>query len=117
MKRDMDLIRLLLLSFEAGTESEELKRYDANAQVYHMVLLKDAGMIDAVIRNDERGIPNGAIFLRMTWAGHEFLDSVRDSDIWAKIKKHVLKPTASWTVSIVADYAKHEIRTRLGLPG
>ena len=116
MKRDMDLIRLLLLALESGIESEELKRYDGDAQVYHMVLLKDAELIDAVIRHDERGIPNGVAFLRMTWKGHEFIDSIRDNELWAKVKKHVLKPTASWTISIVADYAKHEIKKHLGLP-
>lgn len=116
MKRDMDLIRFLLLSFESGANRDDLKRYDENAQVYHMVLLKDAGMIDAVVRTDERGVPNGAIFLRMTWAGHEFLDSIRDEDVWGKIKEHVLKPAASWTLSIIVDYAKRDIRRRLGLP-
>jgi hypothetical protein len=112
----MDLIRHLLLSLEAGADSEDLKRYDADAQIYHMVLLKDAEMIDAIIRHDERGIPNGVVVLRMTWKGHEFLDSIRDNKLWAKVRTHVLTPAASWTFSIVRDYAKHEIKKQLGLP-
>lgn len=84
MRRDDDLVRRLMLDFEASDEpllvcaphnqspAEEKRRY------YHLKLLADAGLME------ERG-ERGTIF-RMTNAGHDFCAAIRDETIWNKTK-------------------------------
>ena len=54
---------------------------------------------------------------RLTWPGHEFLAATRDETVWKRVTERVLKGGASWTFDIVKEWAKHEFKTRLGLPG
>jgi hypothetical protein len=84
MKRDMDLIRDLLLRIEAapGLSPEECFRPshlyeempDRNSEeiFYHLMLLLDAGFIigDPLAELD-------FAVERMTWQGHELLETVR----------------------------------------
>ena len=56
--------------------------------------------------------------IRISWAGYEFLDSVRDPDIWRKTKEGAQK-MGSWTVKLLADIATGFIKAKaieLGLP-
>jgi hypothetical protein len=108
MKRDMDLIRNILLQTEAGQPIVGEK----TAVVYHIALLKEAGFVEAVIRNGPLGMPSEAVIRRLTWAGHDFLDAMRDETIWKKAKDKFIKPGVSWTVSILAEWLKQEARRR-----
>ena len=108
MKRDMDLIRNILLQTEAGQPIVGEK----TAVVYHIALLKEAGFVEAVIRNGPWGMPSEAVIRRLTWAGHDFLDAMRDETIWKKAKDKFIKPGVSWTVSILAEWLKQEARRR-----
>jgi len=42
---------------------------------------------------------------------------MRDDTLWKQAKEHVLIPGASWTFEILKDWAKYEIKTKLGIPG
>ena len=82
MRRDDDLIRKLMLDFEAQEDPllvhiPELDPEDDAEKVYHhLKLLSDAGLLE------ESGA-GGGIF-RMTNAGHDFCGAVRDDTIWNK---------------------------------
>jgi hypothetical protein len=123
LKRDMDLIRTLLLEIESGTTSFVTFPLDPLGQKTlanpietklrgeHLHLLQTAGMID-VIREERVG---GHMVVRgLTWQGHEFLDNVRDPDIWRKTKERA-KTVTSVGLSFLWEIAKAEIRTKLGL--
>ena len=121
MQRDMDLVRDLLLRLEAdplldGTrwiclEPSELGFGGRSAEEvgYHLTLLIEAGFIDGQV-----GIESLPILRRLTWQGHEFLDSIRDPDIWAKTKERT-KGLTSVGLAFIWEIAKAEIRTKLGL--
>jgi len=87
MKRDMDLVRAILLAVESqpdqpGWVDVEIEGYPAEAVVYHVRLLDEAGLIEAVDLTTHGGIdwrPK-----RLTWAGHEFLDLARNDKVWKK---------------------------------
>jgi hypothetical protein len=66
MKRDMDMIRLLLQEQETGELIPELQAYDEQLIVYQVALMQDAGLIEASITTDENGKPCNAAILRMT---------------------------------------------------
>src|ERR1039457_1453359 len=100
MKRDMELIRQVLqsaeaLEFEDGEPSEPYRAKTVD-EAYQIALMQDAGLV--VTGNPTTiagGIPHEESIIRLTWAGHDFLDSTRDSKIWNKAKEQVLKSGAS----------------------
>jgi hypothetical protein len=109
MKRDLDVIRSLLLKAESSSghfpcETEE--------EIYNAVLLQDAGLIEG--RFAPATNPQMAVILRLTWQGHDFLDAARNDTIWNKAKENFLKPGISWTFSIVFDFLKAEAQRQVG---
>ena len=114
MKRDMDIIRLLLLQQESGESEEGLSQHDGQTIAYNTALMLDAGFIEGIISKDHTGSPRAAHIFRLTWAGHDFLDSTRDPKIWKKAKESVLKPGISWTFSLLVEFLKAEAKRQLG---
>jgi len=108
MKRNMDTIRLLLLHAEGGDEAvaAEYAKLLEPERVEHERLLVEAGLA---------GAQNAEAPLRLTWAGHDFLDSIRNEPLWRKVKRKVLKPKASWTFDILKAWLAAEIRRRLDM--
>jgi len=116
MKRDMELIRRILQNAEEleFVDDEPYERYEAKPplEAYQIALMKDAGLVDAEI-DTTIGIPSGATIARLTWSGHDFLDSSRDSNIWKLAKEHIIKPDASWSFSILVEWLKQEARRKI----
>ena len=125
MTRDMGLIRELLLKLEGLTvtpggsavisgQSGDLAIEGRSPDEidYHLSLIREAGFIDSP------GTPRtglGITFRRLSWQGHEFLDDVRDPDIWRKTKERA-KTVTTVGLGFVWEIAKAEIKTKLGLP-
>lgn len=108
MKRDMDLIRKIL----TDVEDHGPRSFDDPNDVYQVILMNDAGLVEAQITSAIGGANFAQIF-RLTWAGHDFLDAVREDTIWKKVQEKVIKQGASWTFSILLEYAKQEIKNQL----
>lgn len=121
MKRDMDLIRELLLKLEAlpmrrggivtiGPDDEEIAvpGYDPDQIDYHLSQIRKAGFIDEGGAHPMVGIG----FRSLTWAGHDFIDSVRDPDIWAKTKKGA-EEAKGFTFDLLRDLAKGLIKKQI----
>lgn len=83
-KRDLDLIRLLLLEVESGETPEAMSRYTESEVLQHVVLAKEAGLLIAHLTEDTDGLAVGARIQRLTWAGHDFLDAARNEPLWKK---------------------------------
>lgn len=87
MKRDMDLIRLLLLEIEArggGVTSQindlRIEGYTPEQVGHHVWLLEDGGFIICV---EGEVVDEAELYPRcLTWKGHEVLDAVRDPEVW-----------------------------------
>ena len=118
MKRDLELVRLILQTLEGNQEARtaSTERYSTAERAYHVALMKDAGLIEGIVNLDADGNPFGYHVSRMTWAGHDFLDAARDDTLWKKATEYVLKPGVSWSFDLLKEWLKHEARQRLGLP-
>lgn len=98
MLRDMDLIREILLTVEKSSSLNgcrvEVPGRSPEDLYYNARQAQDAGLIEA------RFLPNSTEFhvLRLTYAGHEFLDAARNHTIWTKAKEIVVKNTGTLTV-------------------
>jgi hypothetical protein len=91
MKRDMDLIREILLSVEKspeeGIENFTIVSFSREQIIYHIRLLQDAELIEGkLVGSGNAGIVWYGIS-RMTWAGHDFLDACRDEGRWGQAKE------------------------------
>lgn len=124
MKRDMDLIRDLLLKVEnasepqsSGSLSDGQSEADKDIATKHIRLLQDAGYINCISTNPISGrwrCQN----IELTWEGHEFLDTLRDKDRWEKTKGVAAKAGGvgiKAMVEIGKSIAKGELQ-RLGIP-
>lgn len=116
----MDLIRKILFAVEES-DRDPLKwvplrfnGYDDKTISYHVWLLIDAGLIEGTDLSSSNGFSYQAKHL--TWAGHEFLQSIRDDTVWIKAKEKVLQPMASWTFGILMEWLKQEIKQKVGIP-
>ncbi len=121
MKRDMDLIRDILLraaNADFGVLSSEafaIEGYDARTVAAHFELLDEAGLVDADLLTLERsGVHSGKV-LRVTWAGHDYLDAVRDATVWRKVKKTLGDKLGSAPVDVVKALAVKYMSAKLGL--
>lgn len=121
MKRDLDLVRKILLWMEGsdhGTVHTEpqIEGFSAEQVGYHVHLMGQAGLITALdITTNGDHSPN-ALPSSLTWAGHDFLDAVKDDTLWEKAKSMVLKPAAGVAFDVLLAWAKAEAKHRLGLP-
>ena len=113
MKRDIEVIRQILCDLESHDFEANILQVDDPHNAYQVALMKEAGLVEAAIVEDHRGLPAQAALFRLTWAGHDFLDSSRDSMLWKKAMDHVIKPGASWTFSLLAEWLKEEARRRV----
>jgi len=110
MKRDPQLFREILLKCEAhehGYAPMNLKidGYTEEQVGYHVHLLGDAGYMDVISMNSFRSnkSPN-AKPRSITHSGHEFLDVIRDDEVW-KTTKGVIAKTGGWTLGVIASVA------------
>ncbi len=117
MKRDMDIIRQILLNVEDD-------KYPYGGRVHldgvpdeicghHAALIFDAGLAEGrVIKTDAHGIVSASVD-RLTSAGHDFCDGIRQDTIWNKAKEHILKPGASYGLSVFVEWVKIEVHRRV----
>jgi len=85
MKRDMDLIRAILLDVE-GEGQVDLSAYTDEQLVYHSTLLIEADLVHGSAVTNAKGFPLHAVITTLTWTGHEFLDAARSKTTWNKVK-------------------------------
>ena len=121
----MDLIRDLLLKIEGGQRSfdlltpeiaeilgesseSRLPREQAELLEYHLTLLDNAGLITIQAKL------SGAVWQigQITWAGHDFLDTIRDPAIWRETKVGV-KQAGGFSLDLLKALAKGLIKKKI----
>ena len=86
MKRDMDLIREILLKIEEhdvnspSSANLEIEGYSPREVYEHARLLENAGLIE----DAHFDFAGNTWVQRITWSGYDYLDKVRDNSIWKK---------------------------------
>jgi hypothetical protein len=128
MKRDMELVRTLLLRvedmpFEAGevvgidwgNEFFNVEGYDRSTTIKHFELLMEERFIAG---------PSGQGMTQfyitgLTWKGHEFIDSIRNPEVWRRTKAG-MKVVGGFGLDLAVQLAKAEakrlVTEKLGIP-
>lgn len=103
MKRDMDLIREILLKIEdlpvgsAPGQTISVEGYSPKEVWYNARLAQEAGLINAAF------LPNSEDFFvkDLTWKGHEFLDASRNKSLWERAKQKALEATGGLSIEVL----------------
>lgn len=116
MKRDMDLVRSILLAFENDGSRRHGKTIlaelaDDDQINMHLDLLEDAGFLEAKVFRPVKGGVSIHSGWRVTWEGHEFIEKIRDPEIWKKTKAGASK-VGSWSIKLMSDIASGIIKAK-----
>ena len=96
MKRDMELVRLILLKIEEEYSSTAISNlnisgYDMETVAYHCKILNEAGLIsDYGARYADNSLRSFGVG-SLTWEGNDFLDKIRDNSQWKKVKDVIVQ--------------------------
>lgn len=100
MKRDMDLVRNILLYMEDNIvpyigHKDGFDTYCQDTVNNHLLIMLDGGLIMKTVgsRPSDDGCPSEIACFEMTWEGHEFLDAARNESFWSQAKAKVLEDT------------------------
>ncbi|WP_027149478.1 DUF2513 domain-containing protein [Methylobacter tundripaludum] len=119
MKRDMDLVRDLLLVIESHPLLDGMRRmqpdepgdlditdHSSNEVTYHLNMLIKAGLVEGKITMQ---MP---IISKLTWQGHDFLDSIRDPVIWRETMEGA-KKAGGFSLELLGALAKGLIKKKI----
>jgi hypothetical protein len=115
MKRDMDLVRLILMQMEDDEAPADMSTYSEDQILYHCGLVIQAGLVEGKVVEDNQGNIRGAAMQRLTWAGHDFLDAARNDAIWKKAREKIVSIGGAWTIEILKALLLHETKVSLGI--
>ena len=110
MKRDLEIIRAIMLNVEADKypygSDVRLDGVDPVVCARHVALILDAGLaVGRLIETNSHGIVGGQID-RLTSAGHDFCEGIRHDTIWNHVKERIIKPGAAYTITAVVEMVR-----------
>lgn len=126
MKRDLDLIRQIMLALEEKMEygknfqSAQLievmqdKTLSAEKLAYHIGLLVESDFIRAKEYKYLSGEPTDYLINTITSQGQDFVDTIRQDTTWNKIKEKASK-IRDFTLSLLIDIGKEYLKKQIGL--
>lgn len=121
MKRDLNLIRNILLHLESLDTFQKPAQVndflflskDRNLIALQIELLRDSKFIESEHTSTIAG--RNFIITRITNAGYDYLDSVRSDEIWEKVQGKLLKIGGNISLDIVSQLGREIIRATTGI--
>lgn len=89
MKRDMELIRKILLAVQDGNPNSPIEGYSEDELKYHRALAIEADLVEGSTLKDGTKlteVPAAVVVKKLTWAGHDFIDAIASDSNWQKVK-------------------------------
>ena len=126
MKLNYDCVRSVLLTVEKSktideelnlnplaveTIFEQLPKYEDSEILYTIEKLKEAGYINAVLHFVAGHFIDGTVS-SITYSGHEYLDNIREPEVWRKVKT-MLKNAGAITLPLISQAAQLLIGSQL----
>lgn len=119
MKRDMELIRKMILAAEDQEHGmvsvTTIDGYSSEQVGYHAYLIIDAELgsgVDVTTRGDHS--PN-YMLTRLTWAGHEFAAACRNEQVWSKTTQKIAASVGSVSMQVLSQVLASFAKEMLGL--
>lgn len=125
MKRDMDLIRYIMICLEEEMNAGSIYIADnidftkfsndvtKNIVNEHLMLLLENEFIDASFAGSKFS-PSTFAIKRITNKGHDFIDALRNDNVWNKVKEKATS-VGGFTLSAVYELGKEYVKQELFL--
>jgi len=122
MKRDIDLIRKILIYLEEKPDDRvvqeiHLEGYSTKEIQYHFILMDEAGFIrcerEKSSSTDDRVIR--VYPFSLTWQGHEFLEASRNDTFWKKAKDTVKSKAGALPIEVLKALLISMAKEKVGL--
>jgi hypothetical protein len=119
MKRDMELVRQILLALEAHASGLAptpftIPGYDQEVIGHHVYLMAQGDLVTAatiVVFGESPVAVPGTI----TWKGHEFLDATRTDKVWRQVRTELKDKGLSLPFALVQELAIQIAKKLAGL--
>jgi hypothetical protein len=117
MKRDMDLMRQILLEVESWNDLElKTVRIDGVEDINlnrEVERLYDSGYLEGIVTSGSYQSQYKRIAVRdLSPKGNDLLNSIRNPEVWSKTKKGV-EAAGGFTMELLADLAKGFIKKKI----
>lgn len=95
MKRDMDLVRKILISIEECEtalglmNNPEIDGHSGAQISYHISILNDARLLNATSTGSYDNGYDEFYNINLTWEGQDFVDASRNDTVWNKTKAKI----------------------------
>lgn len=125
MYRNDDLIRSLMLDLGGASSyvnaSHCVPGYARDQVAYHLAQIVKAGYAEGPgARYSSTGsdpmIPVAVVVTRLTPAGHDFIATLRDDTVWAKVKERLIKVGGSASLEAIGQVGAAVSKQLLGIP-
>jgi hypothetical protein len=118
MKRDMELLRKMVLCIEDSPRGYaphpiKIEGYADDKIGYHAYLLTDAGLTVGA----DTGASSGPeyVILNLTSAGHDFADACRNDTVWKKATGIVAEKAGTVTLDVFMQLLANILKQTIGL--
>ena len=120
LRRDLDLVRRVLLDLEEAVGPLDADAFATDAVsrdvvAWHFQIMDEAGLIVATVRQCNGNPYATARAERLTWAGCEYLASVRDGRAWSEAKRKLAKFAVDAPLPVVQELVTSIVKANLGL--
>lgn len=120
MKRDLDLVRQLMLQIEALPASPPVQYRAGEVEdpvlLKHLEMLIAAGLVSGKISQSHGARGDVISISGLTWDGHEWVEMVRSQAVWNEIKTTLMERAGAVTFELTRAVARRILLARVGLP-
>ncbi len=109
MRRDMDLIRDMLLTTGDAPAPVDARTFvddahDWGTVVYNLDMIRQANLAEIRFGRTALGVVRATVG-PLTWAGNEYVDAIRDNNVWKKVKRTLAQTVGGATLDTVKALA------------
>jgi hypothetical protein len=120
MKRDMDLVRKILIELEKephGFAPRDLRldAYKREEVGFHVYLMGQAGLLRVADVSALRSGSPMALPINIEWEGYEFLEAARPDSMWEKAKERIVAAGGGLTIELLKEVLLGLARGAVGL--
>lgn len=111
MKRDMELIRKILITAQNGNLQGQIDGYSDDEIKYNKALAIEKGLLKGSVAQDHSkltDIPGAVLTKGITWEGHDFIDAIESDSNWNKVKSYLKEAGKIVTIESV-QLAVHQL--------
>lgn len=110
MKRDMDLVRYILMEVEKADAPLPFEHFIATDRTmdcvaYHIMMMEHHGLVDTTTFLADNDYYHASI-KALTWDGCDYLDAIRSDSVWKKTKELISSAAGSTTVGVIKQVAE-----------